>query len=306
MIKSLNDFTKSATLISRPPHTNANANDNPGLRISTHPNFRGNSKKKRGQSWDTSIRCHGNRSQGFMYRRQLLLASTSLPLKPQKMLAAMPTTPSLADYHKLANAVHEANKFKNSQHGRPEMNDVVCWHNWPEPVKPPNSSSQDQYSAIGATPPGQELVRRGINENVVTARVRRPESSKLRLQDKEEQLVLEGIEVTDDKPLCFDVYIRLEQDGDDKEEEEYVGSFSHMPPRRKQLRLHNNKAAFDEHHERKRTVRRCCLRLGINGMLNDPPLLNSHQAQSVFVKLVPTFKVDEDPIKVESICIDYT
>ena len=182
-------------------------------------NFRGSNNKKKRQPWNRSIRCHdytANGKQmmrGLMYRRQFLLASTPLVLKPQQiMMTELPSPPILTDYHKLANAVHEAQKFKNSPHGRPEINDVVCW-----PLNPPNSGSPDELSGVVGLPPVQELLRGGINgEEVVTAQVRRPAALKQRLQDKEEEVVLQRIEVTDEKPLCFDVYIRLGQDDDEE------------------------------------------------------------------------------------------
>lgn len=235
-----------------------------------------------------------------MYRRQLLLASTSLPLKPQQMMASMTPPPSLTDYHKLATAVQEAEKLKKTSYGSPEINDVVCWLSSSDPLKHPNIyKSPDELSGMIAVPPAQE-VHHEINEKeVVTARVRRPAALKL-MKNKEEQLVLQGIEVTNDKPLCFDVYIKLGAEEKDDEEELYVGTFSHMPPppRSKQGGRHNNKQDFDGRKEQKR-ARRCCLRLGMNDML-------SHLPESVIVKLVPTFKLADDPIKVASIFIDHT
>lgn len=163
MIPSLKASTKSAGLIAWPPNTYANTkNQTPVLPTSTNPSFRGSNKKSRRQSLKrntTCICCHcipeKRMAQGSMYRRQLLLASTSLPLKPQQMMAAMPPPPDFTNYHKLANAVHEAEKFKNAPHDSAEIGDVFYWLRSPESLKPPNSKSQDELSGVAAVPPPQ-------------------------------------------------------------------------------------------------------------------------------------------------------
>ena len=108
------------------------------------------------------------------------------------------------------------------------MNDIVCCLRSIEPLKPPNNRSKYLLSGIVASPPPQKLLTHENNEKeFVRALVRRPETIKLRLQDKEEQAVLQGLKVRDDKPLCFDVYIKL---GKEHDEEEYMGTLIHMPP----------------------------------------------------------------------------
>lgn len=293
----LKDLTKSVG--------QTNANDIRPLRIPTNHNFKGNNtKKKSGQAWRrsaSSIRCQYTANEkrlqrGLMYRRQLLLAATSLPLKPQQIIASTTSPPpSLSCYHKLANAVKEAEKLKKTSHGSPEINDVVSWLSSSETSKTPNAyRTSDELSTMIAVSPAQEFFHVINEKEVVTARVRRSATLKL-MKNKEEQLVLEGIEVTNDKPMCFHVYIILgQEEAGDEEEELYAGTFSHMPPRSKQAGHHNSKRDFQQ-----RKARRCCLRLGLNDML-------SHRPENVIVKLVPTFKLADDPIKVSSIFIDYT
>ncbi|GLJ29819.1 hypothetical protein SUGI_0588850 [Cryptomeria japonica] len=126
----------------------------------------------------------------------------------------------------------------------------------------------------------------------VEARVTRPAFSD-EFRGRQEELVIQGIKVCRQTPLWFDVCIRALGRGEKKEY--YCGSFIHMPPRQKISRGHQQK--------RRKRVASCSLRLGIGQLIEK---MDGEEQTSVIVTLVPRLKMDQDPISVESIRIDYS
>uniref|UniRef100_A0A0D6QT32 Polyphenol oxidase C-terminal domain-containing protein n=1 Tax=Araucaria cunninghamii TaxID=56994 RepID=A0A0D6QT32_ARACU len=221
-----------------------------------------------------NIRCnlHGSEKprQGLK-RRQVLLASTTVHA-PATGLMFQPRdqVSSLTDYHKLKEA--EKLKFKYASNV-----DVASLFSSSDPSK----GVPNEFSGMVSVPSQHYCIG---NDDFVQARVDRPAFSE-EWRGREEELVMQGIKVKKDRPLWFDVYIRA---AGREEDDDYAGSFIHVPPRSKLQR---------------KKVARSCLRLGISDIMED---LDAHQHTSFIVTLVPKFKTDPDPISVESIRIEYS
>uniref|UniRef100_A0A0C9RTV2 TSA: Wollemia nobilis Ref_Wollemi_Transcript_13395_916 transcribed RNA sequence n=1 Tax=Wollemia nobilis TaxID=56998 RepID=A0A0C9RTV2_9CONI len=232
------------------------------------------SSRKRRSARGNNIRCnlHGSEKprQGLK-RRQVLLASTTVHA-PAAGLMFQPRdqVSSLTDYHKLKEA--EKLKFKYASNV-----DVASLFSSSDPGK----GVPNELSGMVSVPCQHYCIG---NNDFVEARVDRPAFSE-EWRGREEELVMQGIKVKKYMPLGFDVYIRP---ADREEDDEYAGSFIHVPPRSKLQR---------------RRVGRCCLRLGISDIMED---LDAYQHTTFIVTLVPKFKTDPDPVSVENIRIEYS
>ncbi|GLJ29817.1 hypothetical protein SUGI_0588830 [Cryptomeria japonica] len=208
-----------------------------------------------------NIRCNSESpTQIGLKRRDLLVASTpvhvpvtELLLKPRDQVS------SLTDYHSLQKA--QKLKFKY-------VSDIDVASLFPSSEGEP------------------------CNGGPVEARVIRPAFSE-ESRGRQEEVVIQGIKVSRQRPLWFDVYVRLA--GGEEKNEYYRGSFIHMPPRKKLSREYEQKQG--------RRVASCSLRLGIGQLIEK---MDVHQQTTFIVTLVPRLKMDEDPLSVESIRIDYS
>ncbi|KAK7401434.1 hypothetical protein VNO78_12917 [Psophocarpus tetragonolobus] len=125
-----------------------------------------------------------------------------------------------------------------------------------------------------------------VLDSVVSTIVKRPNKSrsKREKEEKEEVLVVEGIEFEANVPVKFDVYVN---DEDDKlikpDNTEFAGSFLSVPR--------------SQHHHKKINT---CLRLGITDLLED---LGAEHDDSVVVTLVP--KYGKGSVNIRGIKIEY-
>ncbi|GLJ29818.1 hypothetical protein SUGI_0588840 [Cryptomeria japonica] len=202
-----------------------------------------------------NIQCNSESpTQIGLKRREMLVASTpvhvpvtELLLKPRDQVS------SLTDYHNLQMA--QKLKFKYA--------------------------SDIDVASLFPSSDGEPC-----NGLPVEARVIRPPFSE-EFRGRQEEVVIQGIKVSRQRPLWFDVYVRSV--GVEEKKEYYSGSFIHMPPRKKV-----SQGGW---------VASCSLRLGI-GQLTEK--MDGEEQTSVIVALVPRLKIDQDPISVESIRIDYS
>ncbi|GLJ29815.1 hypothetical protein SUGI_0588800 [Cryptomeria japonica] len=202
-----------------------------------------------------NIRCNSESpTQIGLKRREMLVASTpvhvpvtELLLKPRDQVS------SLTDYHNLQKV--QKLKFKYAS-------DIDVASLFP---------SSDGEPCHGLP---------------VEARVIRPAFSEA-FRGRQEEVVIQGIKVSRQRPLWLDVYVRSV--GGEEKKEYYSGSFIHMPPRKKV--------------SQGRRVASCSLRLGIGQLIEK---MDGVEQTSVIVTLVPRLKMDQDPISVESICVDYS
>ncbi|XP_026418439.1 polyphenol oxidase, chloroplastic-like [Papaver somniferum] len=111
-------------------------------------------------------------------------------------------------------------------------------------------------------------------DKTVQVLVKRPitkKRSKKEKEDKEEILIISGIEIDRGAPVKFDVYIN-EDDKLGPESSEYAGCFTNVPH------------AHGDHHKGKKI--KTSMKLGLNDILED---LNAKDDKEILVTLVPKF-----------------
>ncbi|GLJ46539.1 hypothetical protein SUGI_0980800 [Cryptomeria japonica] len=209
---------------------------------------------------------HSQRENEVVFRRrQMLLASTSVRM-PAPLVMPSNEASNLTDLHKLQAA--QKLKFNYSSNV-----DVASLFSSSNSCK----GTPGEFSGMVSVPSQHYCLG---NYDFVQAKVTMPGFGRKSRAD----LVIEGIKVEREKPLCFDVYIRP---ACREEDDEYAGSFIHIPPRQ----------------NRNKGICRCSLRLEISDILHDFDFNYSEHHTSVIVTLVPKFNTDQLPIAAENICI---
>ncbi|GLJ46537.1 hypothetical protein SUGI_0980770 [Cryptomeria japonica] len=230
--------------------------------IFSHPK---KTRKRNNIVWCNAAAKQSERENEVVFRRrQMLLASTSVRM-PAPIVMPSNEASNLRDFHKLQAA--QKLKFKYSSDV-----DVASLFSSSNSCK----GAPGEFTGMVSVP--SQHYCHG-NYDFVQAKVTMPAFGREYRAD----LVVEGIKVEREKPLGFDVYIRP---ACREEDDEYAGSFIHIPPGQK----------------RNKGICRSSLRLEISDILHDFDFDSEHHT-SVIVTLLPKFNTDQLPITAENICI---